>query len=404
MGVVGSPQDDQQMDASFHLMAETHMPSEPAAEAAATWRRAFEAEHPMPGSGPRAAFRDDTCVGSYLLEVRDMCIGSATVRSGWVGAVVTKQQERQSGIGRALMEDAIAVAKEYRLAVLLLHGIPLFYDRFGYVDVFDPEIHRISRARIATLDPSPYQVRSATPEDAGAVAAIRRRHYAGFAGACDRTAEQEAQRIRFADPAPLLAIDSEGTVKGYLWFSWGVLRWFGCEALADDWPAASALLQHHSSLRGPLQDSSDELTWRLSRDSLTFSHIADHLQTNSSIERMPSAGWMACPVDLNALMDGVLAGAGVLPADSPESVQLLVGDWSGSFTVAGGRLEAAGPGVEPQTRIVLSPEVLVQLLFGYRQLDWARSRPGVEIPHGSEPILSGIIGAGRGWIPPGDGC
>lgn len=401
-GLVQSPQSEQQTEASFRLMAETFVPFGSAEQSAAEWRRAFEALA-LPGSGPRGAFEGDSCVGSYLLDVRDMRIGHATVRSGWVGAVVTRSQERGSGIGRALMEDAIAAAKEYGLAVLLLHGLHLFYDRFGYVDVFDSEIHRIARSQIAALPASPYRVRAATPNDADAVVELYRRHYDGFVGPCERTARQEAERIRLADTAPLLVEDPHGAVAGYLWFSSGPLRWFGCEALADDWPAASALLQHHSNLRGPLQDSDDELVWRLSADSLTFAHVADHLGVQSSTERMPSAGWMACPVDLSALMDPVLASAPTLPTDGPQSVELTVGTWSRSFDLHQGRLLAAD-GLKPETRIVLTPQVLVQLLFGYRRLEWARSQPGQHIPPESEPMLSRIIGAGRGWITPGDGC
>jgi hypothetical protein len=320
-----------------------------------------------------------------------------------VGAVVTRREERHSGVGRALMEDAIAFAKEQGIAVLVLHGLHLFYDQFGYVDVFDTQVNRISRVRIAALAASPYRVRVATPDDAKAIVALRDRHCDGYVGPCLRTEDQEAQQIRFADSPPAVAVDAAGELRGYLAFSSGVLRWFGAEALADDWPAASALLHHHSELRGPLQDHDDDLVWRLPSDSLTFAHIADHLPVQSSTDQMPSAGWMACPVDIGALMNAVLSAATDMPTDGPQSVDLRVGDWSGTYTWKGGRVAAADSGTT-QTRIVLSPQVFVQLLFGYRRIDWARSLPGHNIPPESERILSCIIGAGRGWIPPGDGC
>jgi GNAT superfamily N-acetyltransferase len=403
-GVVGPPQNDEQTASCFALMAETFVSFASGAEAADPWRRAVETGFLLPGSGPRATFRGDSCVGSYLLEVRQMRLGKATVRSGWVGAVVTQREERHSGIGRALMEDAIAFAKEQRLAVLLLHGLHLFYDQFGYVDVFDTEIHRIRRAQITDLPPSPYRVRIATPDDAKAIVALRDRHCDGYVGPCLRTEEQEAQQIRFADPPPTAAVDDQGEIKGYLSFSWGVLRWFGEEAVADDWAAASALLRHHSGLRGPLQDSADELIWRLPSDSLTFAHISDHLRVQSSTERMPSAGWMACPVDLDALMEAVLSTATDMPLDGPSTVELNVGPWKGTFALDRGRLTATESHAGSETRIVLTPQVLVQLLFGYRRIEWARSRPGQVIPPEAEGILSRFIGAGRGWIPPGDGC
>lgn len=383
-------------------MAETFVPFA-GADGAGVWRRSIETGRLLPGSGPRATFRDGSCVGSYLLEVRQMRVGEASVRSGWVGAVVTSRQERHSGIGRALMEDAIAFAKEQGIAVLLLHGLHLFYDQFGYVDVFDTEINRIARAQIGALGASPYQVRAATPDDAKAILAVRDRHCDGYVGPCLRTEEQEVQRIRFADPAPAVAVNSTGEIRGYLSFSSGVLRWFGAEALADDWPAASALLQHHSDRRGPLQDDDDDLVWRLPSDSLTFAHIADHLPVRSLTDRMPSAGWMACPVDVDALMRVVLSTVTDMPVDGPQSVELRVGDWSGTYAVKGGRVTGTPTGTA-ETRIVLTPQVFVQLLFGYRRIEWARSQPGQHIPSESERMLSRLIGVGRGWIPPGDGC
>ncbi len=302
------------------------------------------------------------------------------------------------------MEDAIAFAREHKLAVLLLHGLHLFYDQFGYVDVFDAEIHRIARAQIAGLAAAPYRVRNATQDDAKAIAALRDRHCDGYVGPCLRTMEQEVQQIRFADPPPSVAVDPQGEIRGYLSFSWGALRFFGPEALADDWPAASALLQYHSHLRGPLQEQDDDLVWRMPSDSLTFGYIADHLPVQSSIERTPSAGWMACPVDVNALMDAVLSAAADVPLDGPQKAELCVGPWARTLELDRGRLTVTDAGAGGGPRIVVSPPVLVQLLFGYRRIDWARSQPGQDIPVGTEGILSRIIGTGRGWIPPGDGC
>src|SRR5207302_5940939 len=96
----------------------------------------------------RGAFRDGEQLGSYIIFERMLRMGAAQVSTGCISAVVTYPAHRRQGVATALMQDATDYALSHRLALLLLDGIPKFYYRFGYSDVFDQSTQDIDRAAI----------------------------------------------------------------------------------------------------------------------------------------------------------------------------------------------------------------------------------------------------------------
>jgi GNAT superfamily N-acetyltransferase len=409
--------------AFFRLAAQTFVRDIPVDPAAADWQR-FTTEHP--GFHPeslRGAFLGDSYVGGYIVEERRLRAGAARVRTGCIGAVVTDPDRRRQGIGRTLMWDAIAHARSRGLTLLLLNGAAHFYDPFGYIDVFDRTEHAIACADVRAQPPSPYHVHLATVDDTPSLLALYQRHYGPYTGSFDRTLNEQAHVVRFmttvdrslyARPmglprdTPLLAVDTQGEPRGYLSVPWGPIRSFGCEAAADDWPAALALLQHHVVQLGTLPEPPDQVRWSLPPDASALHAIADHLPVHSHSYQRPHAGWMAYIVDVPALVRSIL------PAwqDRLMHSSRL---WTGTLAVAVDEdvlSLAVGPEeirlldhpAENAIRVHISRPVLTQLLFGYRPIGWAAGQQGQQIPPDLMALLSILFPAHRAWIPPTDGC
>jgi GNAT superfamily N-acetyltransferase len=409
-------------DTFFDMAARTFIRDVPFDPAAADWRR-FSTEHPgFHAEGLRAAFRGNTYVGGYIIEERWLNVGAARMRAGVIGGVVTHPDHRRQGIGGAMMWDAMAHAGRRGMRVLLLNGAAHFYDPFGYIDVFDRTDHSMARADILARPPSPYTVRMATGDDAQALLALYQRHYGPYSGSFARTLDEQAFVARFmatvdqslyARPMnlpcamPAIAVDPAGEPRGYLAVPWGPLRSFGCEAAADDWPAALALLQHHSSLLDALPEPPDHLRWPLPPDASALHAITDNLAVYSETRRRPHAGWMASIVDLPALVGSLL------PAWR-DRLRRSAATWSGRLALAveedvlplaidSGEIQLLDHPPENVITARVSRQVLTQLLFGYRPITWAAGQPDQRIAPELLGILDVLFPAGNPWIAPTDG-
>src|SRR5207248_966565 len=138
-------------------------------------------------------------------------------------------------------------------ALLLLGGIPDFYDRFGYVDVLDIAQHAVERPRIMAEPASACSVRPVALADAPVVLALYQRHYGPYRGSFDWTPAQVAHKLalRMPDNPPLLAVEPDGRPCGYLIPPWSPEGVSSGEIAADHWPALLALLQQHACPQPP---------------------------------------------------------------------------------------------------------------------------------------------------------
>jgi predicted acetyltransferase len=223
---------------------------QPSPESARHW---YQFITTMPGYRPeqlRGAFRAGEQVGSYFLHERTMLVGTARLRTGCIGAVVTYPDYRHQGVATALMQDALDYAQSQRYALLLLDGIPKFYYRYGYDDIFDLSVQDIDRAALLAQPPSALRLRPVTPEDAEQILSLYNRHFGSLTGSFTRTVEwqQHWLQYRAADNPLWLAVDAAGRPQGYLALSGGTERSQAQEFAADTWAAALALLQHHARL------------------------------------------------------------------------------------------------------------------------------------------------------------
>jgi GNAT superfamily N-acetyltransferase len=335
---------DAEIDAYFRLAAGTFSShADPAGQGPAWRARELAAPWYRPEQ-LRGAFHDGALVGGYLISERWLRIGQARLLTGCIGGVVVREEARKQGVGRALMDDAITFAEENRHALLLLDGIPNFYHRFGYADVFDPTSHAFKRSDALALGPGPYRVRPATRQDAEPLLDLYLRHVAAF----DRTLEEQRWRLpEGEDERPdLVAVDGGGAVRGYMLAARGEARDRVGEVAADDWPAALALLRHHAE-----SSAADELRWDIPPTAPLLYWLIDRFNVTSTTARVHRGYWMARPGHMPTL----LAAAG-LPAE-----------------VA-----------------ALDPTLLVQLLFGFRPAELV------------DPSLARLFPFGRFWIPASD--
>lgn len=407
----------------FDLTAAQFIRGAPLPIAASDLRRYVSDAPNADPANVRGAFLGHTCLGGYVYEERWLRIGAARIRMGCVGVVVAHPEHRGQGIGRAMMRDSFDHARARGHTLLMLHGAPAYYQPFGYADVFDATEHEVRRADVLAHPPSPYRVRDATSDDAADMLDLYERHFGPHPGSFVRTAEQEAFLLDFTasldatayeqrDGLPfsptVVAVDAEDRVRGYLAPPWALLRAFGNEVAADDWPATLALLQHHARLLDARPDPPEQLRWPLPPDSLVAELLADHFTVQSFRHSRPSANWEASLVDPAALITAML------PEWHERWLRHRVG-WSGDLTLTIDDVERVltfsdtGISFAPATdadaeTVSLTGTVALPLLFGFRSLDWAALQEQQQLPSHLRPVLEVLFPPLTPWIAARDGC
>ncbi|HXW78777.1 MAG TPA: hypothetical protein VEJ84_04725, partial [Acidimicrobiales bacterium] len=193
----------------------------------------------------------------------------------------------------------------------------------------------------------------------------------------------------FATVGPVVAVNNQGEVQGYLRQGWGPLRSFGCEVAAASAEAVLSLAAYHSGLRGPLLGRDEVVSWQLPPASLTAEWLGDFVPVAVCSAHQPAEGWMAAVTEKTTLVDG------------------LARSWCGAdaanagFSLRVGDVQRAVGRVPPgATEVSLDEHTLVQLLFGYRKPSWARSQTSCVVPCG--PAVEHFL-TNEPWIPPSNG-
>lgn len=380
--------------------------SNPHAEAqVAEWRAYVEG---MPDAYPgmlRGALGEGAYLGGYILYERELRVGAARIRTGCIGDVATRPDFRRQGVASALMWDAVEVARARGQGLLLLDGIGGFYQRFGFADVLDITRQLVSRASARDLPEGDHAVRPAAVEDAPALLDMYERHYGGYVGGFTRTLEWQRYFVQQRLPAnpPLLAVDPAGHVRGYLLMPWHAQRQYAMEAAADTWPAAAALLRRHALLlEEGAAASPEEIIWPMPPGSLTFFLLAEHLYLTSRTAHHLHEGWQARPAHLPALMAALVpelrarwrrAGGGWGGA-----LVLEVGDERFTLALAPDELRLAEGSPAGALAAALSPQALVQLVFGFRPVWWLARQEGQHIPAEAVALLEALFPPRAAWV------
>jgi hypothetical protein len=305
--------------------------------------------------------------------------------------------------------------------LLLLDGIPKFYHRYGFCDVYDLSVLELDHEAVLALPPSPYTVRQAQLTDAPSLLVLYERHAGPTFGSFERSLEQQVHWQRHLEPETLwLALDAAGGIRGYLsffgaqergpFFLAGIELW---ELVADDWPAVVALLQEQ------IRRGEAACLYSVPPGSPVARWLVDHLElVETTTWNWPvfgwavreqtfqhrDAGWMARLVSLPAVTQAMLPEWQARWQHSLASwsgdITLIVGQEAFTLRLAGNELGLLHPPLPSAQALALTPQAFVQAIFGYRSI--ASLIQSDESPLSSDlaTVLSILFPAGKTWIAP----
>lgn len=398
----------------------------PDTEAAVRLR--LQRQQSMPEFDPiqqRGAFRDGILLAGYEIYERHMHVGESHVLTGCIGGVVADPRHRMQGVATTMLRDAIAFGAVRGHGLLLLDGIPNFYHRFGFTDIFDRTDHAIRIDAIPQDPPTGYTVQPLTARDASILLDLYERHYRAYTGSFTRTLAQQEWRLLGTEDNPrLIALAPNGNAAGYLIPSWRAGQPLAAEVAADTWPAALALLQHHARLVAASPEPSDHIWWPLPPDATTAYLLADHLDlpgiptdidpvrawaSRGETYALRPAGWMARLVSLRHLLQAITP-------ELDRRWRRARTPWVGPFTLTVGdetcALDMRDEGVslldsvpENAPTVTILQPLFTQLLFGYRPITYIAGRMaegGHHIPAALLQPLGVLFPPGPPWIPGSD--
>jgi predicted N-acetyltransferase YhbS len=399
-----------EIDAFFRLNTQIFRPDKDL-EITKARRQKFILEEPeFEHTRLRGAFLENTYLGGYVLLERQLRLGLTQLRTCYISGIVTHPAYIGQGIGTALTRDVINYGLVHQYDLFLGHGIPNFYDRFDFIDIFDTTKVAINCNDILAHPTSPYYVRPATSNDVVALLALHQSHYGSYNGSFFRSLKQQEHLLShwLADEALLLVLSPDDQPSGYLLLSTlpSTDRSYASEVAANDWLAVLALLQYHTHLLDTIANSPREIWWPLPLNSPTFYLLADHLPVYSQTYHLPNEDWMARPAHLLTLIQSLFplwqdrwandgqTGTDTLVLKIDNHMFLL--DLIAKGVLLIDRLPA-----NIQT-ISLDMQVFTQLLFGYRPATWAIHQSNQRIPKDLLPLLETLFPCISTWIPESD--
>lgn len=399
----------------YYRLADTAFSPEPSEESAQRWQHFSTHSPDFHPDQVRGAFYDNQFMGGYILYERVLCMGAARLATGCIGAVVTAPDKRKQGVGTALMRDALERAREKNLALLLLDGIPKFYFRYGYTNMFDATAIDVDRSAILAQTPSAHHVRSATIDDAPAILALYQRHLQPYTGSFERSLENQTYRLRNMQTPLPVAISPAGQIEGYLLYRRGEGMSQGREIVAENWEVLLALLQHHAhlfdgdtvpkTLRYFLPLDAPMVQWMVDMlevpDTSQWNHpsLEWGILTQSYHHRF--TGWMACLTGFPTLMRSLLP-------ELRARWRRSLAQWTGEITLTvNGEtcvLEINGTEIQLTERssatayqVELTPQAMIQWVFGYRPLSQLTST--AHLSSDASAALAILFPTGHTWIP-----
>ena len=145
-----------------------------------------------------------------------MRFGSAQLKMGGICGVGTKEEHRNKGYSRRVMEHTIAFMNENGYDVSMLFGIPNFYHKFGYATAIPETYVEFDTKDVPTAAPT-YQVRKFQTEDAPKIVDLYSANNAERTGTPLRTGIgwKEFTRRGGIVPDPYVVLNETDEVIGY---------------------------------------------------------------------------------------------------------------------------------------------------------------------------------------------
>lgn len=399
----------------YYRLADTAFSPDPSEDSAQRWQRISTQRPDFHPDELRGAFYNDQFMGGYILYDRVLCMGAARLATGCIGAVVTTPDNRKQGVATALMRDSQDRAREKNFALLLLDGIPKFYYRYGYTNMFDASAVDVNRSAILAQAPSAHHVRSATVDDAPALLALYQRHLQPYTGSFERSLEIQAYRLsNMRMPLPV-AVSPEGLVEGYLFHGTDEEMSHGREIVAENRDALLALLQHHAHLFD--EDAAPKaLRYFLPLDAPMVQWMVDMLEvpdtsqwTHPSLEwgvltqsyHHRFTGWMACLTSFPILMRSILPELQACwrrgLAQWSGEIALTVNGETRALNINGPEIQLKEHSSSTAYRLELTPQTMIQWVFGYRPLPQLTST--THLSSDASAALAILFPRGHTWIP-----
>lgn len=402
----------------YHLqltLSDQEFSSDPSPEGVERWQRFLTGLPDFRPEQLRGAFLNGQQVGGYMMYEREMRMGAARISTGCIGIVVARPEYRKQGVATALMRDAIQFAHDREHGLLLLDGIPKFYYRYGYTDVFDLADVEVDRTAILAATSSAYTIRSITVDDAADALRLYERQYGRYTGSFVRTLEQQAYRLGTRSGADVVAVAPNGEVQGYLsGFEGNVAH----EVAADNWEALLALMQYHAYMfkddsapttlryRLPVQDRL--VQWMLDHlevpDTSHWRHPAEEWVLHGSSYHHRHAGWMGRIVHYPALLQSILP-------ELQRRWQHGLAQWNGRVVLSisgelcvlrinGREIQMGDPlhVVSGVDALHLTPQSFTQLVFGYRSIEQIVQDSAQDVSDELLSVLSVLFPSGHTWI------
>jgi len=343
------------------------------------------------------AFEAGEYIGGVAVYQRAMRVGRAIVSVGCIASLTVRPDRRNRGIASALLATAEEASRGRGDALALLHGIPHFYRRFGYADVFDPGWIRVTAAALAETDAdTACPVRPATLADAPALLELFEAHFGGRVGAFERDLDLQRYFLdaRIRDDCPIVACDQDGQVRGYAIFEWSRKKWKVAEAVAADWPAALALLRHVQGRLEATGHAGDDVLLPCPADSTLAMAVADNVWSTHETEHDADAGWMAKPLDAQRLCSQLRPElAERLGKLSSRSTLTLIVDGLPVELGRVGRSLADG-----ECKVHVRGADLACLAFGYRPASWVAARSDADVDSAGVAALAVLFPPTGAWI------
>lgn len=250
----------------------------------------------------RGAFKAKQLVSCLLIQDFPLRYGRAFVHVAGIGAVCTHEHHRRRGYATALLKDSLAYAAEQGAAIALLNAtFPRFYERFGFSPVWPHYSLQASSALAAAL-PQPDNLRLATAQDLPAMAQLYEKHWGGRV-CFERSPALWRWRMAYGRGETLVALDSTGTVQGYLWQP---LDDFAgrLEVVADTPESVTSFLAY--SGRRSQEAGYTSFIWPVPPDDAIIPYAQQLIPVTLSASYFPSEGWMARLIDSAKMIEELL--------------------------------------------------------------------------------------------------